>query len=350
MLVDREGLWFRVLAARYGLEHGRLRAGGSRGSVWWRDVVRVRDGVGGPRDGWFGESVTRKVEDGTNTLFWSDPWLGGIPLCERFGRLFNLAETRSSTVAEMYSLGWEVGGAAWEWRRQLWVWEEEMLRECQTLLLPLTLEVDSLDRWQWRPDPVSGYSVRDAYQLLTSQEAVTLGEADDLLWHKHVPLKVSIFVWRLLRDRLLTKTNLVTRGVLSPDLDTCVTGCGGAESAQHLFLTCGTFGSLWPLVRAWIGFSSADARSLSDHFVQFTHSAGGLSARRSFLQLVCLACVWVVWNERNLRVFHNSENSVHQLLDKVKLFSYRWLKTTNITLASNTHCWWSTPLTCLGID
>jgi hypothetical protein len=96
--------------------------------------------------------------------------------------------------------------------------------------------------------------------------------------------------------------------------------------------------------------NSVDAHSLSDHFVQFTHSADGPSARRSFLQLVWLVCVWVVWNERNLRVFHNSENSVHPLLDKVKLFSYRWLRTTNITLVSNIHCWWSTPSTCLGID
>jgi hypothetical protein len=73
-----------------------------------------------------------------------------------------------------------------------------------------------------------------------------------------------------------------------------MTGCGGSESAQHLFLSCGIFGSLWPRVRAWIGFSMADAHSLSDHFVQFTHSAGGPSARRSFLQLVsrlCLGCV-----------------------------------------------------------
>ncbi|KAK2362876.1 hypothetical protein QL285_087903 [Trifolium repens] len=94
----------------------------------------------------------------------------------------------------------------------------------------------------------------------------------------------------------------------------------------------------------------ADAHNLSDHFVQFTHSAGGLRARRSFLQLVWLACVWVVWNERNLRVFRNYENSVYQLLDKVKMFSYRWLRTTNVTLATNFRCWWSSPLLCLGID
>jgi hypothetical protein len=41
---------------------------------------------------------------------------------------------------------------------------------------------------------------------------------------------------------------------------------------------------------------------------------------------------------------------VHQLLDKVKLFSYRWMRTTDITLATNVHCWWSSPLLCLGID
>ncbi|KAK2359509.1 homeobox-leucine zipper protein ATHB-15 [Trifolium repens] len=35
-----------------------------------------------------------------------------------------------------------------------------------------------------------------------------------LVWHPHVPLKVSIFVWPLLRDRLPTKANLVTRGIL----------------------------------------------------------------------------------------------------------------------------------------
>ncbi|KAK2430956.1 hypothetical protein QL285_029238 [Trifolium repens] len=161
MLVDRGGLWFRVLVARDGMEQGRLREGGRMGSAWWREIVRIRDGVGGIRDAWFRECVSRKV---------------AVP-----------------------------------------------------------------DRWQWRLDPVLGYSVRGAYQLLTSQDSVTLGEAEDLIWHRQVPSKVSIFAWRLLRDRLPTKTNLVSRGILPPDLHFCASGCGDIETAQHLFLSCGTF-------------------------------------------------------------------------------------------------------------
>jgi hypothetical protein len=53
------------------------------------------------------------VRDGTGTLFLSDPWMGEIPLCERFGRLFDLAATKSCTVATMYALGWEAGGEVW---------------------------------------------------------------------------------------------------------------------------------------------------------------------------------------------------------------------------------------------
>jgi hypothetical protein len=110
VLVERESLWFRVLATRYGMEFGRLKNGGRTGSAWWREIVRIRDGTGGLREGWFRESVTRTVGDGTNTFFWTDPWMGAIPLSERFGRLFDLAEIKTSSVAEIFSLGWEAGG------------------------------------------------------------------------------------------------------------------------------------------------------------------------------------------------------------------------------------------------
>ncbi|MCI38953.1 heat-shock protein [Trifolium medium] len=49
-----------------------------------------------------------------------------------------------------------------------------MLGECQALLHNLFLQAQSSDIWQWHPDPAIGYSVRGAYQVLTSQDSVTL--------------------------------------------------------------------------------------------------------------------------------------------------------------------------------
>ena len=59
--------------------------------------------------GWFADRVTRKVGDGSNTLFWYDRWVGDVPLCRQFSRLFDLSLNKLATVAEMFFLGWEVG-------------------------------------------------------------------------------------------------------------------------------------------------------------------------------------------------------------------------------------------------
>jgi hypothetical protein len=157
------------------------------------------------------------------------------------------------------------------------------------------------------------------------------------VWHKQIPLKVSIFVWHLLCDRLPTKSNLVAHDIIFPEDQHCVSGCGGVESVQHLFLSCSTFGSLWARVRSWIGFSTADAHILPAHFVQFTYSVGGLRARRSFLQIIWLACVWIMWNERNHRLFRHAASPITHLLEKVKMYSFKWLKTANVTLVTNYH-------------
>ena len=46
LLVDREGLWYHVLVARYGELGGRLEVGGRSCSSWWREVGTICEGVG----------------------------------------------------------------------------------------------------------------------------------------------------------------------------------------------------------------------------------------------------------------------------------------------------------------
>jgi hypothetical protein len=72
-------------------------------------VGRIRDEVGGVGGGWFEECVSRKVGDGVDT-FWYDRWLGVVPLSVCYHRLFDLAENKSITVANLFSLGLEHGG------------------------------------------------------------------------------------------------------------------------------------------------------------------------------------------------------------------------------------------------
>jgi hypothetical protein len=239
MLVDRGGLWFRVLTFRYGVEGGRLKDRRQSGSSWWKEIAKIRDGDGGVGGRWFEECVLKKVGNGMENYFWTDLWVGGSPLCVRFRRLFYLAENRSSMVAYMFSLGWGEEGGVCKWRRRLRTWEEEMLGECRALLDESVLQTHVTDWCQWQSEPGKGYSVCGAYRILTLQESALLDEATYLIWHRQVSKKVSIFAWRLFCDRLPTKANFLACCVISPEVLYCVSRCRSVESAlvQHFWFS-----------------------------------------------------------------------------------------------------------------
>lgn len=101
------------------------------------------------------------------------------------------------------------------------------------------------------------------------------------------------------------------------------------------------------LVRAWLG---VDPQHISDYFLQFIHYAGCLKSRIFFFHLIWLQCVWVLWNDRNDRIFRNRHNFLPQMLDRVKSSSLWWLKAINVVFSFGTHHWWSSPLLCMSID
>ena len=257
-----------------------------------------------------------------------DRWVGDVPPCRHFSRLFNLAENKLVIVASMFSLGWEEGGGAWQWRMRLWAWEDKMLVECRALISNISLQPNVSDSWQWHPDLVEGYSVRSGYAILTSQDHHVLDDAQSLIWHPQVPLKVSILTWRLLRDRLPTKINLHDRGILPITDISCVGGCGHIESANHLFILCDFFGDIWQQVWYWLDFSGVDHQNIGicAHFIHFINYLGGMNTRRSFLQFIWLLCVWLIWKERNN---NNIITPIEELVEKVKFHSYWWLRANN---------------------
>lgn len=86
-------------------------------------------------------------------------------------------------------------GGAWVWGRHLFAWEEECVRECSALLHHIVLQEHTLDRWKWLLDLVHGYSVKGTYHFLTSVDEPLARGLFNNVWHKHIPLKVSLFSW-----------------------------------------------------------------------------------------------------------------------------------------------------------
>jgi hypothetical protein len=119
---------------------------------------------------------------------------------------------------------------------------------------------------------------------------------------------------------------------------------------QTIFLFCDYFGNIWQQVRLWLGFSGVDHRNIGAHFIQFTNYLGGMKTRRSFLQLIWLLCVWLIWKERNDRIFNNIITPIKELVEKVKFHSYWWLRANNAAFVYGCQQWRSNPLLCLGID
>jgi hypothetical protein len=237
---------------------------------------------------------TTSIVFGTHARYLSE----GVPLSVQFPHLFDLAENKEVSVRDMATRGWGVGGGGWVWRRRLLASEEDSVMECLSLLSNVVLHDSIFDRWRWILDPISGYSVKGTYQYHTLTDTALETGLFVAAWLKQVPLKVYVFVWRLLRSRLPTKDNLLPRRVIHHEDSLCVGGCGYLETTDHLFFHCNIFGSLWYLLYQWIGIYFTPPESVRDHFYQFGHLAGLSRFTHSFLQLIWHACCWVVWKER----------------------------------------------------
>jgi len=321
------------LSARYGVEGGQLSDGGREAFGWWKDITNLR------AEEWFDGNVNPCVGDGKNTFFWSDIWVIRMTFRDRFNRLFELSLLKEETIFGVHSLGWGVDGGAWRWRRRLFAWEKELVGELRLLLQNATLQVDRVDKRLWRLETSSVYTVRSVYKFLNDNVTVDKAMPVSSLWHKNVPLKVVIFAWRMFRDRLPTKDNLLRRHVINVDAQSCVGECGEMETSPRLFLHGDFFGSVWNFILRWLGINSVMSCDVSSHFNQFSFIGGAAKSKQYILQAIWFATVWQIWKERNNRVFNDKNCTLQQVVDKNKSTTFMWLKGKYTNLPFNYHGW-----------
>ncbi|XP_024630693.1 uncharacterized protein [Medicago truncatula] len=202
------------------------------------------------------------------------------------------------------------------------------------------------DRLWWILDPINGYYVKGTYNYLTTAEVPSEHGLFDDVWQKQVPLKVSVFSF--LRNRLPTKDNLLHMRIIDHDDTSCIGGCGSSETADHLLFRCDHFGMVWHRIYQWLGISFIAPAVARAHLHQFGHLAGLPRSTHSFLPVIWMASVWVIWKERNNMIFNRKNVDLNHLAGNVKLMSFSWLKANMPTFAFSYNDWWRHPLLCKG--
>ena len=231
----------------------------------------------------------------------------------------------------------------------MFAWEEECLRECSLLLHNTVLQVNVHDTWRWHLDPVHGYSMRESYRFIsnTADKLERTGVED--VRHMLIPSKVSLLVLRLLRNRVPTKDNLVHRGIMPATDMACVAGCDLHETVDHLFLHCTFSSALWYQVWQWFRIFLVHAGELRQHFLQFTKMAGLPRHSHFYFKIIWFVTVWVIWKERNNKVFKHTVSTPYHLLEKVKLNSFLRLESKQMPFVYEYHEWWTHPFLCMGL-
>ena len=135
-------------------------------SRWWKDVASLSTGVDGD---WFNVEVDRCIGNGSSTSFWKASWRGNVSFMVRFNRLYSISLNQGASVQEMRRSNLQGGEWAFVWRRQLFVWENNLLTELKGELDGFELNIDE-GRWKCRLEEDHIFSVKSMYLKLERNE------------------------------------------------------------------------------------------------------------------------------------------------------------------------------------
>lgn len=133
----------------------------------------------------------KKVGTGSSSFFWFDPWLEGRPLFKRFQRLFLLSLEKEGKISDVIQPRKEEVVSIGRWRRELFEWEVEKLRDMLQVINSIGMTWEGADKWLWKKDNSGSYTVLSAYKWIQSSDLSAVEEFQKKLWSCGAPLKVK---------------------------------------------------------------------------------------------------------------------------------------------------------------
>uniref|UniRef100_A0A0D9ZTM7 Reverse transcriptase zinc-binding domain-containing protein n=1 Tax=Oryza glumipatula TaxID=40148 RepID=A0A0D9ZTM7_9ORYZ len=174
------------------------------------------------------------------------------------------------------------------------------------------------DTIRWKASSDGNFSVSSAYDLFfMARESCPYGE---LIWQAGAPSKIRFFLW------------LVAKGRMGWPHEDCCHLCGREhEDCHHLFVSCNFTNRVWRLMRAWINIvfplPGQNDCNITDWWIE-ARRCFRTGYRKIFDSVFMLTC-WLIWKERNARIFDQKMCSPDQLVEDIKEEIMVW-KTTAV--------------------
>ena len=106
----------------------------------------------------------------------------------------------------------------------------------------------------------------------------------------------------------------LTRPFKALSLDWCMLCRGSGETSDHLFLHCPFTLGLWHRLFIQARMMWVQPRSYYDMLTIFYMASGNSTKGKTLWRIACLTLIWMMWQERNARIFE----------DKWRMFKTLW--------------------------
>ncbi|KAJ0788215.1 putative RNA-directed DNA polymerase [Helianthus annuus] len=319
---EKGNLWVNVISAihydRRGLDFLPVKA--SLGGTWGK-IAKLASTPLLSGDS-FKNVMRGRVGNGSDTLFWLDPWLCNVPLKECFPNLFRLEKNKECVVRSRIVRSISNPEAKWDWIQppdsniELAEW-----MDLNSKLRDIVLS-DGFDKWVWLGDDNGEFSVGSVKRMLDKNRDFSSRYVWE--WSSWVPLKCNLFAWRAEMERIPTKVELRKRNVALED-DFCPMCGSDLESASHIFTACIFVTKVWSMITRWCKVPELVAFTVRD--ILESHNFCGLKGRMldAFKGIALITC-WQIWKARNERIFSNIVRKEEDIVSSVIAIGFLWFR------------------------
>ncbi|RVW19550.1 putative ribonuclease H protein [Vitis vinifera] len=316
---ESTSLWHQVILSIYGTHSNGWDA---NTIVRWSHRCPWKAIAQGFQD--FSKYTRFIVGDGERIRFWEDLWWGDQTLKDQYPRLFRVVMDKnipiSSILGSSRPFSWN-----FNFRRNLTDSEIEDLERLMHSLDCMNLSTSASDTRSWSLCSSGLFTVKSFFTALSQMPDSSPFFPTKFVWKSQVPFKVKAFIWLVAHKKVNTNDLLQLRRphkAISPDI--CKLCMEQGESADHLFLHCSVTLGLWHRLFQLAKMDWVPPKSISD--MMFINYKGFGKSKRGVIlwQNASIALIWVVWRERNARIFEDKARNSGNLWDSIHFLASFW--------------------------